>query len=215
MLNGVKIVNKHMSPQARFSLESSEWEKMNLDTSVVADTLPSNYGRAGIGGGSFYEWIPDSEAWQYQRYDENDFPRSLDGRLMDAYEDLNSGASASASGPASRVAEIAGKEQDFCVIHKGVFLIPTHSKIGQEMGVHFEKLLDEFGKNELIPVCLEKDTPNFYLNREVKSEETHSVIERRRAEFLRKRLNSRETGMAERIACESNHNCESRYSTHW
>ena len=32
------------------------------------------------------------------------------------------------------------------------------------------------GKNELISVCLdENDTPNFYLNREVKSEETYSV----------------------------------------
>ena len=30
-------------------------------------------------------------------------------------------------------------------------------------------------KNELIPVCLENDTPNFYLNREVKSEETYDV----------------------------------------
>ena len=48
-------------------------------------------------------------------------------------------------------------------------MIPTHSKIGQGMRIHFEKLLDEYGKNELIPVCLENDTPNFYLNREVKS----------------------------------------------
>ena len=94
---------------------------------------------------------------------------------MDAYEVLNSSASASASAPASRVAEIPGKEQDFYVKHNGVYMIPTHSKIGQEMRVHFEKLLDEYGKNELIPVCLETDTPNFYLNREVKSEETHSV----------------------------------------
>ena len=54
-------------------------------------------------------------------------------------------------------------------------MIPTRSKIGQGMRNPFEKLLDEYGKNELIPVCLENDTPNFYLNREVKSEETHSV----------------------------------------
>ena len=50
-----------------------------------------------------------------------------------------------------------------------------HSKIGQGMRFHFEKLLNEYGTNELIPVCLENDTPNFYLNREVKSEETHSM----------------------------------------
>ena len=52
-------------------------------------------------------------------------------------------------------------------------MIPTYSKIGQ--GIHFEKLLNEYGKNELIPVYLENDILNFYLNREAKSEETHSV----------------------------------------
>ena len=43
------------------------------------------------------------------------------------------------------------------------------------MRFHFEKVLKEYGKNELIPVYLENDALNFYLNREVKSEETHSV----------------------------------------
>ena len=59
--------------------------------------------------------------------------------------------------------------------HDGGYMIPTHSRIGQELRLHFVNFLDEHGKNELIPVCLENDTPNFYLNREVKSEETHSV----------------------------------------
>ena len=54
-------------------------------------------------------------------------------------------------------------------------MLPTHSKIGQEMRIHFEKLLDEYQKNELVPVFLENDTPNFHLNREVKSEETYNV----------------------------------------
>ena len=113
------------------------------------------------------------EAWQFQGYDENGFPRSLDGRLMDAYEVLNSSASASASAPASRAAGIACKEpQDFYVKHNGGYMIPTHCKIGQVMRIHFEKLLNEYGKNELIPVCLENNAFNFYLNREVKSEET-------------------------------------------
>ena len=56
-----------------------------------------NFGPEGIGGGSFYDWIPDGEAWQFQGFDENCFPKSLDGRLMDAYEVLNSIASASSS----------------------------------------------------------------------------------------------------------------------
>ena len=47
-------------------------------------------------------------------------------------------------------------------------MIPTHSKFGQGLRIHFENLLDEYGKNELIPVCLENDTPNSYLNREMK-----------------------------------------------
>ena len=94
---------------------------------------------------------------------------------MDAYEVLNSRASASASAPASRVAGIACKElQDFYVKHNGGYMIPTHSNIGQEMRIHYEKLLDEY---ELIPVCLENDTPSFYLNREMKSEEIHRVNE--------------------------------------
>ena len=73
---------------------------------------------------------------------------------------LNSSASESASAPASRVAGIAFKEQqDFDVRHNGGYMIPTHNQIGQEMRIHFEKLLDEHGKNELIPNCLENDTP--------------------------------------------------------
>ena len=85
-------------------------------------------------------------------------PRSLNGRFMDAHEVSNYTASALASAPASGAAGIACKEQqDFSVRHGGGYMIPTHSKIGQGMTVHFEKLLKEYGKNELIPVCLKKD----------------------------------------------------------
>ena len=105
-------------------------------------------------------------------------------------------------------AKIACKEQqDFYVKHNGGYTLPTHSKIGQGMIIHFEKLLDEYGKNELIPVCLENDTPNFYLNHEVQSEETHSV--RDAEQYYEK---EGETGMAERIACKSNSNSESSSS---
>ena len=111
--------------------------------------------------------------------DENGFPKSLDGRLMDAYETLNSSASAHTSAPASRVAGIAcRKQQDFYVKHNGGYMIPTHSKIGQGMRIHFEKLLDENGKNELVPMCLENDTPNFYLNGEFKPEEIQCESDR-------------------------------------
>ena len=157
-----------------FSLETSELEKMNLHTREAVNAL--NFGPEGIGGSS-HDWIPDGEAWHFlQGYDENGFPRSLDGRLMDAYEVWNSSASASASTQVPRVAGVACKEQqDFLVKHNAGYMIRTHSKISEKMRVHFEKFFDEYGNNELIPVCLENDTPNFYLNREVKSEEAHSV----------------------------------------
>ena len=50
-------------------------------------------------------------------------------------------------------------------------MIPVHSKIGQGMRIHFEKLLNEYGSNDLVPVYLDKGALNFYLDREVKSEE--------------------------------------------
>ena len=181
-----------------FSLERSEWEKMNLDTREALNSL--NFGPEGIGGESFHDWIPDGEAWQFQGYDGNGFPRSLDGRLMDAYEVWNSSASASASAPASRVAGIACKEQqDFYVKHNGGEMIPTHSKIGQEMRVHFEKLLYEYGNNELIPVCLENDSPNFYLNWEAKSEETDSGISHEQNSEKTSQQSGNESGRAHRL----------------
>ena len=40
---------------------------------------------------------------------------------------------------------------------------------------HFEKLVSWYRKNELIPVYLENNIINFYLNREVKPTETNNV----------------------------------------
>ena len=54
-------------------------------------------------------------------------------------------------------------------------MITIHSKIGQEMRIHFEKLVNWHGKNELIPVNLENNIFNFCMNREVKSTETNNV----------------------------------------
>ena len=141
---------------------SSEWAKMNLDTGAAVNTFPSNFGPEGIGDGSFYDWIPDGEAWQFQGYDENGLPRSLNERFTDAHQVLDSNASAFATPPASGAARIACKEQqDFYVGYNSGYMIPTYSKHGQGMRIHFGKLLNEHGKNELIPVHLENDTPNF------------------------------------------------------
>ena len=148
----------------------------NLDTGATVNAFLANFDLEGAGDGSFYDWIPDGEAWQFQGYDENGLPRSLNGRLTDAHQVLGGNASASAPAPASGAAEIACKEQqDFYVGHDGGYMIPIHSKNGQELKIHFEKLVNLHGKNELIPVFLENDALNFYLNREVNSEETYSV----------------------------------------
>ena len=105
-------------------------------------------------------------AWQFQGYDENGLLRSLNGRLTGVHKVMCSAA------------EIAWKgRQDFYLGHDGGYMIPIHSKNGQGMRIHFEKLVNWHGKNELIPVFLENNIFNFYLNREVKSTETNNVNE--------------------------------------
>ena len=72
VLNGVKDCEQtHVTSASSFSLESSEREKMNLDTRVAVRAW--NFGPERIRGGRFYDWIPDGEAWQFQGYDENVF----------------------------------------------------------------------------------------------------------------------------------------------
>ena len=73
-------------------------------------------------------------------------------------------------------AEIACKgRQDFYLGHHGGYKIPIHSKIGQGMRIHFERLVNWHGENELIPVYLKNNIFNFCLNREVKSTGTDNV----------------------------------------
>ena len=135
-----------MSSPKRF-----EWVKMNLDTGAAVNTFPWNFGPDGKGDGKIYrtasgEGIPDGGAWQFQGYDENGLLRSLNGRLTGAHKLLCSAA------------EIARKgRQDFYFGHDGGYTIPIYSKIGQGMRNHFEKLLDWYGKNELILVYLENN----------------------------------------------------------
>ena len=95
---------------------------------------------------------------------ENSLLRSLNGRLTGVYKVLCSAA------------EIARKRRhDFYSEHDDGYMFPIHSKIGEGMRNHFEKLVTWYGKNELIPVYLENNIFNFYMNREVKSTETNDV----------------------------------------
>ena len=60
--------------------------------------------------------------------------------------------------------ELVSKEQqDFHVEYDGGYMIQIHSKICQGTRSHFEKLLNEYGMSDLIPVFLEKDALNFRL----------------------------------------------------
>ena len=148
-----------------------EWVKMNLDAGTAVNTFPLNFGPDGIGDGSFYrtasgECIPDGGAWQFPRYEQNGVCRSLNERLTGAQKVLCNAGEISCKG-----------RQDFYLGHDGGYVIPIHSKIGQGMRIHFEKLVlvNWHGKNELVPVYLENNICNFYLNREVKSTETNNV----------------------------------------
>ena len=130
------------------------------------DTFQLKFGPEGARDGRFYrtasgEWIPDGGAWQFQGRDENG---SLNGRLTGVHKVMCSAA------------EIACKgRQDFYLGHDGGYMIPFCSKIGQEMRKHLEKLVNWYGKKELIPLYLENNIFNIYLNREVKSTETSNV----------------------------------------
>ena len=63
--------------------------------------------------------------------------------------------------------------QDFYLGHDGGFMIPVHSKIGEEMRMHFEKLVNWHGKKQLIPVYLVDNIFSFNVSREAKPPETY------------------------------------------
>ena len=100
------------------------------------NTFPLNFGPEGAGDGIFYrtarsEWILDSGAWQFQGYVENGLLRSLNGRLTGVHKVLCSAA------------EIACKgRQDVNLGHDSGYMILVHSKIGQGMRIHYEKLVN-------------------------------------------------------------------------
>ena len=146
-----------------------EWVKMNLETGAAVNTFPLNFGPDGAGDERSYrtasgELIPGDGAWQFQGYDENGLLRSLNGRLPGVHKVLCSAAEIACNG-----------RQDSYVGHDGGYMVPIHSKIGQGMRHHFGKWVSWYGKIELIPVYLENNIFNFYLNREVQSTETNNV----------------------------------------
>ena len=57
----------------------------------------------------------------------------------------------------------AKDNQDFHLGHDGGYMIPIHSNIGQGMRTNFEKLVNGYEKNDLIPLYLEKKHFQFLL----------------------------------------------------
>ena len=167
-----------------FPLESSERVTVDRDTRSAGNMFFVKFDREEVGHGSSYFWISGVEACQFQGYDKKCQTRSLNGRIADAHQVWSSNALAFAATQAAsdvhkvrcNAAETVFKEQkDFDVGYDGGYMIQIHSKICQGTRNHFEKLLNEYGMSDLIPVYLEKDALNCYLNREVKSEEIHSL----------------------------------------
>ena len=95
-----------------------------------------------------------------------------------------------------------GRQEFDCGSDSGI-MIPVHSKIGQEMRIHFERLVSWYRRKQLIPVYSEDNIFNFYLSNEVKSTETNIVN------------NSQQPGMAEQCARKSNENSEHRSGSNW
>ena len=110
-----------------------------------------NFGPEGAGDGRFYrtargEGILDVELGNSKDMTKNGLLRSLNGRLTDAHKVLCSAAQIACKG-----------RHDIYFGHDGGYMIPIHSKIGQGMTIHFEKLVNWHGQNELIPVYLENN----------------------------------------------------------
>ena len=79
--------------------------------------------------------------------------------------------------------------------------------LGSDDGfMHFERLVNLYGRKQLIPVHIKDNIFNFHLNKEVKSTDTNIV---------NTILSSRETSMAEQRARKFNENSERRSGSKW
>ena len=112
-----------------------------------------NFDPEGVGDRKFYDSVPDGEAWQFQGFDGNVLPRSLNGRITDGCTSSVGLPCVSISASTS-IRSCRDRVQKNYVGDDGGYMIPIHSKIGQIMRIHFEKLLNEYGMNDLIPVYL-------------------------------------------------------------
>ena len=123
---------------AKSSPKRLERVKMSLGIGAVANTFLWNSGPEGAGDGSFYptasgEWIPDGGAWQSQGYDETGF-------VHRSVWKTHWSAQSFAQCCRNRVQ----RTTVFHLGHDDGYMIPIYNKIGQE-----------YGKNDFIPVNIE------------------------------------------------------------
>ena len=92
----------------------------------------------------------------FQGYDENGLCRSLNGRLAGSHKVLCSAGEIVCKG-----------RHDFFLGSDGGCVIPVHSKIGHAMRMHFERLVNWYGRKQLIPVSFEDNNFNFNMSKEM------------------------------------------------
>ena len=74
------------------------------------------------------------------------------------------------------VGEIACEgHQDFHVGSDGGFMFTAHRKVGQEMRIHFERVVSWYQGTQLMPLYSAGNLFNFFLSTEVKSTDTNIV----------------------------------------
>ena len=65
--------------------------------------------------------------------------------------------------------------QDFDMGSDGGFMNTAHRKVGQEMRIHFERVMSWYQGTQVTPLYSAGNFFNFFLSREVKSTETSIV----------------------------------------
>ncbi|CAK0855964.1 unnamed protein product [Prorocentrum cordatum] len=147
-----------------------EWVKMNLDSGAGVTSFPLEFGPESTGNGSLYktasgECIPDGGPWEFLGYDENGRWRSLKGRLSGVHKVLCSAGKMATNG-----------RQNFYMTADGGWVIPKDSDIGREIDRSIERCVSRYGTDELIPLYLEDQVYNFYMQREISA----TTVERKK-----------------------------------
>ena len=153
-----------------FDQETVPWVKMNLDTGAALTAFPLKYGGDGaVGDGTMYrtasgECIQDGGGHILKGRDERGGPVHLSGRLSDVHKVL---ASAGAMARKAKHIYVLGDD--------GGWIVPNGTYFFQALKQTLTRLQHEIGVNELIPVYLENDIYNFYVQAQPLSAVSQSI----------------------------------------